>query len=109
MLDAGIVPCIVTKDAEGNNRLMQRNVFVLCNESYVTLFTGNRVAPISNVIRSKHYYYACVMEAEGLTDAHDESRTIFMYIFYGKFITDSGCQADIIRVIHKSMQQYTYR
>ena len=49
------------------------------------------------------------MDAEGLTDAHDEARNILMYIFYGKFITNSGCQADIIRVIHKSIQQYLYR
>jgi len=49
------------------------------------------------------------MEAEGFTAVHDEARNLLMYIFFGQFITKSGCKADIIRVIHKSIQQYTYR
>ena len=49
------------------------------------------------------------MDAEGLTKAHDEARVLLLYIFYGTFITSSGCEADIIRVIHKSIQSFTYR
>ena len=34
---------------------------------------------------------------------------IILYVFYGTFVTKSARDADIIRVIHKSIQQMGYR
>lgn len=53
MLAGGYIPCIVTKDAN-----------------------GNKIKPFSNVNLCKYKYFVGYMDAEGLTMAHAESRCV---------------------------------
>ena len=86
-------------------KLLEKGLFPCA----VSAKNTNSGASFSNFNQVLYTYFIHYCEAEGLTQYHEMSRKVLLYLFHGTFKSTSECDVPVIRAIHKNMQTVAYR